>query len=418
MLVRAMIELFRHISGKGESVHLNLDRCEGPIDVIIQAAMALQAISSITIDCPNSDEVSSIISAICWGVKCNPRLTRVQLNDMRMCREQAEALSDGLKAADISHFKSLGMAFVSFADDSTFSELVSGLCENSSLDELMVSCCDIKDTQIFELFDVIESHVSIKKLTFTRAESNSSTEGTARALAKLLAKSKLQHLLLTDLEAADRYGFSGLSSIMGIIAEGLKGNQHLEELNLAFNSLDDEDLRQLTKILWSCPRLKHLDLSCNDISGKGLEIFASQRPSFLRQLELGNSLNLLPKLLQRNPLLVEISNDEDMELRPEVMHWMDFNRSGRILLGQGDTAPISLWPVVLARANNLFREYHQVTDEPRRRRANAIFHLLREDPALLQRRVLDIRKKKPILDESGSQMKMRLRKRRKISYRV
>ena len=117
-------------------------------------------------------------------------------------------------------------------------------------------------------------------------------------------------------------------------------------------------------------------------------------------------------------MLVQISNDEDMELRPEVMHWMDFNRSGRILLGQGDTAPISLWPVVLARANNLFREYHQVTDEPRRRRANVIFHLLREDPALLQRRVLDIRKKKPILDESGSQMKMRLRKRRKISYRV
>ena len=63
------------------------------------------------------------------------------------------------------------------------------------------------------------------------------------------------------------------------------------------------------------------------------------------------------------------------------MHRIDYDRSGRIFLVQGDTVPLSLlWPVVLARANKVFRGWNHddgVTDEMRHRRANVIFHLLR-----------------------------------------
>lgn len=62
------------------------------------------------------------------------------------------------------------------------------------------------------------------------------------------------------------------------------------------------------------------------------------------------------------------------------MHRMDYNRSGRIFLVQGDTVPLSLlWPVVPARANTVVRGWNHddgVTDEMRHRITNVIFHLL------------------------------------------
>jgi hypothetical protein len=74
----------------------------------------------------------------------------------------------------------------------------------------------------------------------------------ARALAKLLAQSKLQHLILSD-DQSDKKYYSWISSFMGImadgLADGLNGSQHLKELNHADNLLDHEDLGHLTKIL-------------------------------------------------------------------------------------------------------------------------------------------------------------------------
>jgi hypothetical protein len=57
------------------------------------------------------------------------------------------------------------------------------------------------------------------------------------------------------------------------------------------------------------------------------------------------------------------------------------NRCGRILLVRGGAIPLSVWPIVLARANKVL--IHSRSAE--RRTHNAIFHLL-QGPALMQRR--------------------------------
>jgi hypothetical protein len=57
---------------------------------------------------------------------------------------------------------------------------------------------------------------------------------------------------------------------------------------------------------------------------------------------------------------------------PLTEHYLDLNRSGRILLSGNVSRPgipLSVWPVVLQRANELFQENG-------RRQANVLYHLL------------------------------------------
>jgi hypothetical protein len=65
-----------------------------------------------------------------------------------------------------------------------------------------------------------------------------------------------------------------------------------------------------------------------------------------------------------------------------------FNQAGRVLLGQGGhSVPLSLWPVVLERANKMFK--HSEDDDRERKRANVVFLLL-QGPALMQRKFRDV----------------------------
>ena len=51
-------------------------------------------------------------------------------------------------------------------------------------------------------------------------------------------------------------------------------------------------------------------------------------------------------------------------------HMLDINRSGRILFRDKQSIPLSVWPVVLGRVNQMFADHPQ-------RRANAMFYMLR-----------------------------------------
>jgi hypothetical protein len=79
-------------------------------------------------------------------------------------------------------------------------------------------------------------------------------------------------------------------------------------------------------------------------------------------------------ILQENPHMLQVDCHSDSvrsKTLQDIDHFRDFNQSGRILLGNGNIVSLSLWPVVLARANNLFGQ----DSRARRRRANVIFHL-------------------------------------------
>jgi hypothetical protein len=63
----------------------------------------------------------------------------------------------------------------------------------------------------------------------------------------------------------------------------------------------------------------------------------------------------------------------------KIQHFKDLNRGGRILLAHdGGAIPLSVWPIVLARANTM--PFVSKEGKP-----NLIYHLL-QGPALMQRR--------------------------------
>jgi Leucine-rich repeat (LRR) protein len=181
-----------------------------------------------------------------------------------------------------------------------------------------------------------------------------------------------------------------------LLAKGLESNQHLKALNLSGNSLDDQALEDLTRTVWTCSKLEELDITHNDITDKGLQMIASHvLPSSLRCLGLGfNRLTTrkgashLLKILQDNAQLsrVRIGTSEQPSSR-EIEHYLDFNQAGRVLLGQDHSVPLSLWPVVLERANKMFQ--HSEDDDRERKRANVVFLLL-QGPALMQRRSREV----------------------------
>jgi hypothetical protein len=186
----------------------------------------------------------------------------------------------------------------------------------------------------------------------------------------------------------------------------LKGHPFLKYLNLSQTGLSDADLGNLVEGLSTCPRLKTFHLSSNTLTHNGLELLASQPlPSALRRLSLDctdfdkeKRPRLMLRLLQDNPQLWSISGWDDGAgdvLGGEILHFMDLNQSGRILLGKDHqgSVPLSLWPLVLERVNGLFvgPRYARLSKPPDKpaRKANAIFHLL-QGPVLMQRTRADM----------------------------
>jgi hypothetical protein len=93
-------------------------------------------------------------------------------------------------------------------------------------------------------------------------------------------------------------------------------------------------------------------------------------------------------ILQGNPRLGFVDYDiveGEESSRQQIEHLMDLNKSGNILLLDNcDVIPLSLWSLVLGRANISFHEF-QPSERIQAKRANVIFHLL-QGPALMQRR--------------------------------
>lgn len=397
-IINATIDLLRH-SAKQERLwnELEFEHCSGPMHAIIEEATKLEMFSSVIVrmganfryEMRDEDVTHFLLacSALSSAMKHNSRLVMISLDSVvNMSREQFAALCDGLQTAG-EKFEEFILKRIVFTDHEAVSELPAALQHNSSLKTLQLIDCGLRDSQIAQLVESLVLHPSIRELSM--GYNFCGSQG-LEALGQLLTNGNLQALSLNH----QREGL--IVSKMHILGGGLRENKFLERLYLSGNDLVDADLVQLAQSLSTCQRLEKLDLSNNRILVGGLEIFASHIPKSLRRLCLyANRFNEdgwchLLRILQDNPQLLQVDCDSDSnrsKTQQDIDHFRDFNRSGRILLSNGNVVPLSLWPVVLARAaNNLF--------ETRRRRANVIFHLL-QGPALMQRRVIVGNEKRP-----------------------
>jgi hypothetical protein len=386
-IVRAVVDFFHRAFRKGRQLEgLTICQCTGRVDEILHAASSVDIFEIITLQrC--SDISQQGFWSISSAIKFNRHLTRLDLWSVEVTRQQAAALGAGLITSNSQHFKELSMLTVRFADGA-ITELASGLKENSSLRILTAVLCNLGDAELAELVDAVKSHPSLKRLELRG--NHQGQEHALVALGKVLASKscKLETLEYSlqieddDTEDDD----DGLAGGLVTLAKGLQGNASLRSLNLSSNELEDKDIDHLGQILETC-KLQVLDLSDNRITLSGFVRVTQNIPKSLKSFDFSES-NFSQEeaachtltLFEGNPQLLEDGfnwDDSESPMRPEIQHFKDFNRCGRILLAAHGGIPLSVWPIVLARANTLL-EGSRDSDE---RIPDAIFSLL-QGPAL------------------------------------
>ena len=363
---------------------LSLYGCTGYVEDVVQVALSLDLFVQITIKMVTVP--LTLPMPMFWslgsGMKFNLRLATLQLVHTTISKEQATYLGDGLKSLfGRTCLQQLSLSRVEFSSSDAIAEVAAGLQDNTSLQRLAIISCHLSDTEIATIAHALVGHPTVVDL---RLFGNDCRKEGLKALSHVLAFSKVESLDLHH----QSWRNQGLQSHIHLLFDGLGGNQHLKRLNLSSNILNDDDLESLAQIHWTCRQLEELDLDMNNFTNVGLYKFAhfNDIPSRLRRLRLaGNNFTRegavhLLKILQVHLELGFVDCHQfwiRSDQRKIIQHFLDVNRCGRALLRQGNNFPLSLWPIVLAKANRVFFHYEI-------RRANALYLLL-HGPALMQR---------------------------------
>ena len=85
------------------------------------------------------------------------------------------------------------------------------------------------------------------------------------------------------------------------MAEALKVNSALQELNILFNNISDEGAEALAEALRVNTALQELNLGFNDISGKGAKVLAEAMKvnSALKELKLDGNSKISSNVIQQ-----------------------------------------------------------------------------------------------------------------------
>jgi hypothetical protein len=384
--VRAVIDLFHRAFQKGRQFkELRFLYSSGRVDEILHVVSSFDMFEEMFFEGDDSGLSQQGFWSMSAAMKFNKTLTKLHLEDIDMTRQQAAALGAGLITSNSEHFKELCMERVRFADGA-ITEIASGLKKNASLCMLNVYGCNL-DAELAEVVDAVESHPSLKALVLG---GNQGQEQALVALGKVLTSSRCR---------LEGLGFcrqnrdpGGLSGRLGMLAQALEGYSSLTNLNLSSNSLVDEDIDHLRRILATCRLLEKVDLSDNIITLSGFVCLTQSVPKSLKSFLFTRNYFAMEDaachtiaLFEEHPQMCEIgfgSRNFNWPMDQKFQHIRDLNRCGRILLLAREAAiPLSVWPIVLARANTLL-EGSRNSEE---RTSNAIFHLL-QGPALMQRR--------------------------------
>jgi hypothetical protein len=385
-VIRAVIDLLHRAFQKGCMLEeLAIGDCIGRVDEILHVASSLDMFDKISFSAESGEyELSNQgFWSISAAMKFNKRLTKLNLECMEMTKRQAAALGEGLITSSSPHFKELCMDRVEF-EDGAITELASGLKHNSSLCMLNVDECDIGDAELAVLIDAVESHPSLKTLSLWQ---NRGQKHALVALGKVLASRSCQ------VEELDFSGQDRLTGWLGILAQGLQWNESLTHLDLPKNGLLDRDIDDLGQILATC-KLRTLNLSRNEITHSGFVTLTQNIPKSLKRFDF--SVNHFGQeeaachtltLFEEHQQLWDDGfkwNNSKSPIHQKIQHFKDLNRCGarRVLMAGAGAIPLSIWPIVLARANTVLEGSISDSDE---RTPNVIFQLL-QGPALMQRR--------------------------------
>ena len=278
------------------------------------------------------------------------KLEHLRVQDHLDCR-QIEALALGLQKNS-----SVITLDLSRSRLDSFSILAKGLKSNSFLKTLKLRFLGLRDQDVNDILESIKDHPTLQvlDLSFNQCQN-------LQSMAKFLdANSTVEELLLGYQNV-----WQGPKIDIFELTRALCTNMSLTTLSLARNKLCDEDALLLANALLKNSCLQSLDVRENGISDFGITrlgtslLHASEQGSKLKNLNLMKNpfgktgMNALLSAVRGNMQLMklELGNNNDWKLSQEIRYFTALNRGGRKLLYENP--PLALWPLVLARVNNM-----------------------------------------------------------------
>jgi hypothetical protein len=349
--------------------------CRGKVDEALLVIFESVQVECLRLDClhikPSTARVIGEGVATCRSLKC------LVLQALCMTETLAQSLEHGLSRT--SSLESLYLSAISARNsDRLWTEIIlEAFRKNRSLKHLGIA--RVRGMDPAKVFQSIQSHESLESISFACLDGVAPSTLTALDDLSRSSKSKLKTVKLsvrgdwTNLWYLPNQFFGGrlirfeltISTSsqccdMRQLGEILVRNELIESLSLAHCGLDENSIAQLASFLGKVKGLKYLGLQGN-------------------LLNSGRGCDALLAALEHNRSLERIDMPAIVEQKRAIDHLLDWNRAGRRLFQDLD-APMSLWPLVLDRADKIdyTRSYplFKRPEEVAARRASAIFHLL------------------------------------------
>ena len=289
----------------------------------------------------------------------------------------------------------------------TLRYLADGLQRNKHLVSIKLRNCNLVDEQIVCLMEGLKGHPTLQDLNV--AENKCRAEGLiaiASALSSTSPPNSTRKSIDTELptlsldlssqHVTNDHRILFNDRVIQAWSDYRPFMDRIMSLNLSNNKLGDTDLSNLLSLLFvntttdesqqqgsTSSRLSCLDLSCNSFTNQGInslvDAIKGYRPDYAaghscciwKTLNIKGSISLaddelchqLAAAMKINVYLEEIMFDcpcqeyDKTSLAyssiTKIRYYLDLNKGGRKVLDQRyQTIPLSLWPVLLGRANN------------------------------------------------------------------
>ena len=373
----------RSVPGKNHPLlweQLEFINCRGDLETLWTMSLSLDLVRHFSL-VRNVDAEHSGCASMGSILRYSKNLASLRLTTSIEVKD-AESLADGLSSN--TTLERLDFHWSSFSAESSL-ELARGLRLNKTLTEVEFFGCGLEDSQLADICAAVRYHPRLQKLILNNNKAGS--QCTLPLCTMLESNSCRVEELSLGFQAYDSESQFDISQL----AAALSKNTSLQSLDLSNLRLQDRDAVALAHMLTQNSTLTELKIARNKIGDEGISLFAERLPMMkgLKRLSLwGNPFSeaaakQLLAGLRCNTELESLDLFRQFKCSEQLIYYTYVNRGGRkILHGEPDKVPLSLWALVLARANKMV--FTRRASEESAARLDVLYCLLR-GPVLFAR---------------------------------
>jgi len=241
-------------NGKLEKFRLSYNGLQSSAIVILQA---LKAISSLKVLSLNSNNMSEkVVDDLAKVINSNDKLQELRLNYNNL-QSSAVVILQALKAIS-------SLTVLSLNSNNMSGKMVDDLADviknNTCLEELHLDNNDLQSSAVV-ILQALKAISSLKVLSLNR---NNISEKAVDDLAEVIkSNGKLQEL---------RLSYNNLQSSVVVVLQALKGTKSLKKLDLDGNNMSGKVVDDLADVIKNNTCLEELNLSCNNLQSSAVII--------------------------------------------------------------------------------------------------------------------------------------------------